>query len=44
MVGYTDPKAGPGGKGRYRGVTFYVSQLGLLGLAAYVGVQMVLGN
>jgi len=44
MKGYSNGKAGDGGKGRYKGIWFWFAQLGLLGLTAYSGVQMVLGN
>jgi glutathione S-transferase len=42
MVGYCSGQEG--GKGRYRGITFYLFQFGLLGLTVWSGVQMVLGK
>lgn len=41
MVGYS--AGGEGGKGRYKGITFWLFQLGLMGLAGYNGVAMVMG-
>jgi len=41
-VGYS--QGGEGGKGRYKGISFWFFQAGLAGLAAYSGVMMVLGN
>jgi len=40
MVGYS--AGGEGGKGRYKGIYYYAFQAGLLGLAMYNGVMMVL--
>ncbi|KAG9232042.1 hypothetical protein BJ875DRAFT_381630 [Amylocarpus encephaloides] len=40
MTGYN--KGGEGGKGRYRGISFWLFQLGLMGLAGYSGVAMVM--
>ncbi|EPE25007.1 hypothetical protein GLAREA_11588 [Glarea lozoyensis ATCC 20868] len=40
MTGYN--KGGEGGKGRYRGIWFWLCQAGLVGLAAYTGVSMIL--
>jgi glutathione S-transferase len=40
MSGYN--KGGQGGTGRYRGIAFWLFQVGLLGLAAYTGVSMIL--
>ena len=34
---------GGDGKGRYNGITFWLFQLGLLGLTGYNGVAMILG-
>jgi len=42
MTGYS--QGGVGGKGRYRGIYFWVFQLALLGLTGYSGVMMVLGK
>lgn len=42
MTGYTNPQAGKEGKGRYRGMIFYIGEGGLLGLSAWVGLGMVL--
>jgi glutathione S-transferase len=42
MVGYCSGKAG--GAGRYRGITFYFFQAGLLGLTIWNGVTLVLGK
>ena len=41
MVGYCSGQEG--GKGRYRGIYFFVFQAGLLGLTAWSGITMVLG-
>jgi len=41
MVGYS--KGEEGGKGRYKGIYFWLFQLGLAGLAGYNGVAMILG-
>lgn len=41
MVGYS--QGGPGGKGRYRGIYFWLFQFGLMGLAGFNGVAMVMG-
>jgi glutathione S-transferase len=40
MVGYS--QGGEGGKGRYKGVLFWLFQLGLVGLAGYNGVSMIM--
>ncbi|RFU26685.1 Glutathione transferase/Glutathione peroxidase/Peroxidase, partial [Scytalidium lignicola] len=40
MVGYST--GAENGKGRYRGIYFYLAQLGLIGLAVYNGVTMIL--
>jgi len=40
MAGYS--QGGEGGKGRYKGIYFIIFQLGLMFLAAYTGVVMVL--
>jgi glutathione S-transferase len=40
MVGYSQ---GGTGKGRYRGISFWMFQVGLLGLTAWSGVSLVLG-
>jgi glutathione S-transferase len=40
MVGYCSGKEG--GKGRYRGITYVLFQMGLLGLTIWNGVTMVL--
>jgi len=42
MTGYC--KGGEGGKGRYKGISFWVFQAGLLGLTLYSGIAMVLGK
>jgi len=42
MTGYCSGKEG--GKGRYRGASFYLFHFGLLGLTVWNGVQMVLGK
>lgn len=39
-TGYTDTSVKNGG-GRARGFTFWVFQLGLVGLVGYMGVKMV---
>jgi glutathione S-transferase len=41
MVGYS--AGGAGGKGRYKGISFWLFQIGLIGLASYSGVAMILG-
>ncbi|RDW65344.1 hypothetical protein BP5796_10036 [Coleophoma crateriformis] len=43
MVGYST--GGEGGKGRYKmgGLYFWLFQFGLMGMAAYTGVSMVMG-
>lgn len=41
MQGYS--QGAEGGKGRYRGVWFYLAHLGLVGLCAFNGVQMIRG-
>ena len=41
MVGYSKPEWGPDGKGRLRGAGFWLAQLGLFGLSAAVGVNMI---
>jgi glutathione S-transferase len=41
MVGYST--SGKGGKGRYKGVTFWLFQFGLIGLTGYTGAAMVAG-
>jgi glutathione S-transferase len=40
MVGYS--QGGEQGKGRYRGISFWLFQAALAGLAGYNGVMMVL--
>ncbi|PQE21653.1 glutathione S-transferase protein [Rutstroemia sp. NJR-2017a WRK4] len=40
MRGYS--QGGEGGKGRYKGIYFWLFQLGLMGMAGWVGVDMVL--
>ncbi|KAH8805612.1 hypothetical protein F5884DRAFT_452933 [Xylogone sp. PMI_703] len=40
MVGYSTGQEG--GKGRYRGMYFWFAQIGLIGLAIYNGVTMIL--
>lgn len=40
MTGYSK---GGDGKGRYNGVTFWLFQLGLLGLTGYNGLAMIMG-
>ena len=42
MVGYS--KGGEGGKGRYKGIYFWLFQTVLIGLCIYNGVTMVLGH
>jgi len=40
MVGYS--QGGEGGKGRYKGITFWLFQFGLVGLCIYEGVTMAM--
>jgi len=42
MRGYS--AGGEGGKGRYRGIIFWLFQVGLVGLSAWTGVKMILGE
>lgn len=42
MVGYCSGKEG--GKGRYRGIGFYLFQFGLLSLTVWNGVTMIMGQ
>ena len=44
MVGYSTSKPGTRGKGRVKGVAFWLFELALMGMAGYTGVQMILGN
>lgn len=44
MVGYSRSSVQSQGKGRYKGSAFWLFQSGLIGLAVWTGVQMVLGN
>ncbi|TVY49018.1 Microsomal glutathione S-transferase 3 [Lachnellula cervina] len=41
MKGYSEGQEG--GKGRYKGIGFYLFQFGLIGMAAWTGVGTVLG-
>jgi glutathione S-transferase len=40
MAGYN--KGGEGGKGRYKGIAFWLFQVGLIGLAGCTGVSMAM--
>lgn len=42
MVGYCNGTEG--GKGRYKGIAYYLFQSGLFGLTIWNGVTMVLGK
>ena len=42
-VGYANSKMEEHGKGRYQGFIFYVGQAGVIGLAGYTGISMLLG-
>ncbi len=44
MLGYSRSSVESKGKGRYKGSAFWFFQLGLIGLAAWTGLQMMLGN
>jgi glutathione S-transferase len=44
MWGYSNSKLGTAGKGRYNGVSFWMFELGLLGMAVATGVKMIMGN
>ncbi|RDL34317.1 uncharacterized protein BP5553_07445 [Venustampulla echinocandica] len=41
MVGYSS--GGGDGKGRLKGMPFWIAQLGLIGLAGYTGLSLVMG-
>ena len=41
LAGYVRPSWGANGGGRYKGIAFFFSQLGLIGLAAVTGVEMI---
>ncbi|KAH6668807.1 hypothetical protein B0J14DRAFT_150928 [Halenospora varia] len=41
MVGYS--QGGEQGKGRYKGIAFWLFQLGLLGMSGYTGAALVMG-
>lgn len=43
MLGYCDASK-PAGKGRYRGIAYWLFQVVLMGFSAAVGVQLVLGS
>jgi len=43
MLGYSRPSWGENGRGRYKGIMFMAFQLGLVGMAGYTGVMMILG-
>ena len=43
MTGYSNLSLGRAGKGRYRGVAFWLAQFGLIGLAGWSGLEMVMG-
>ncbi|RKF60887.1 Microsomal glutathione S-transferase 3 [Erysiphe neolycopersici] len=42
MWGYSQGQ--PGGKGRYKGIAFFLFQYGLIGLAGYTSISMILGS
>lgn len=44
MIGYTSGGPETKGTGRYRGSLFWLCQFGLMGMAAYTSVQMILGQ
>jgi hypothetical protein len=44
MVGYSRSSVESKGRGRYKGSAFWFFELGLLGMAIWTGVGMVLGN
>ncbi len=44
MVGYTTGSPETKGRGRYRGSAFWFCEVGLMGMAAYTGIKMVMGN
>jgi glutathione S-transferase len=44
MVGYSRSMPESKGRGRYKGSAFWFCQVGLIGLAGWVGGSMVLGN